>query len=108
MPRLAALRAGGCPRFTDRGLAHLPRLSPSLLLLQLGPLPLAGPGGFAALGALTALTALTVTDAPGGGAGLRLLAGLARLVDLDLTGCRVTAATVMVLSPLTRLAQLQM
>jgi F-box/leucine-rich repeat protein 14 len=107
MPALAQLRATRCQRFTDRGVAHLPRLHASLLEASLGPLPGLTAGGLAHLAALTTLTRLELRGCPRvTNAGVAPLVALRRLSVLVLSGCRVDMDGVLALSPLTRIAQI--
>ncbi|GBF88575.1 hypothetical protein Rsub_01290 [Raphidocelis subcapitata] len=108
MPALAVLRAPGCLRLTDRGVAQLsPALAASLLELRLGGArSQITDAGAARLAALTCLTALQLRAARVTDAGLPPLTRLARLSALDLVGCGVTAEGVMALAPLTRIAWL--
>jgi hypothetical protein len=109
MPALAVLRASGCLRFSDRGVAQLaPPLAATLLELRVGGVhSRITDAGLAHLAALTCLTALQVSTCPHvTDAGLPPLTRLGRLSALDLVGCGVTAEGVMALAPLTRIAWL--
>jgi hypothetical protein len=107
MTRLASLRAAGCPRFTDRGVALLPRLAGSLLALRLGPTAHVSDAGLVSLGRLTCLTTLEIPGCTGiTGGGLLALTRLRSLSRLDATGCGVDLAGVLALAPLSGIAQI--